>query len=123
MNTDIRLVNDNIDLLKELYSSGVNNIDLIYIDPPFNKGRVICSQASGYRFNDSWNKSGYTHDLNEISNIDSGLYEILRFLETKINANVIPYLSMIAIRCWYMYKLLSDKGSFYFHCDDTAGIM
>jgi 16S rRNA G966 N2-methylase RsmD len=53
MNTEIRLVNDNLEFLKELYSSGVNDISLIYIDPPFNKGRFICSQASGYRFNDS----------------------------------------------------------------------
>jgi DNA modification methylase len=119
MNTEIRLVNDNLEILKELYSSGVNDISLIYIDPPFNKGRVMRSPVNECNFNDAWHEYSYESELNEIAQLSRGLSEVISFLKDRIPQDYVAYLTAIGIRCWYMRELLKNTGSFYFHCDDT----
>ena len=36
-----------------------------------------------------------------------------------ISKSTVAYLTTIAHRLFYMYKLLKDTGSFYLHCDPT----
>ena len=120
-NAQIFLVRDNIDLLKDLHNSNTKDLDLIYIDPPFNKGRVFTDSLSGFEFSDSWSNYGYKDELNEIGQINPNLYSFLNNLEVCLPGSYINYLTAMGIRCWYMRELLKDTGSFYFHCDDTIG--
>lgn len=129
---------DCLDVLKELYYSRSNNsplgdggIDLIYIDPPFNSKRnynvlfesmdMKDANAQKQAFADTWSNYSYMDTLNEIAELDRDLYTVLKtFHDVKsISDSAVAYLTTMAIRIWYMHKLLKDTGSFYLHCDPT----
>lgn len=106
-------------------------IDLIYIDPPFNSKRnynvlfesmdMKDATAQKEAFADTWSNYSYMETLNEIAELDRELYTVLKtFHELKsISDSAVAYLTTMAIRIWYMHKLLKDTGSFYLHCDTT----
>jgi len=122
---------DNLDILKKLsddYPQGY--IDLIYIDPPFNSKRnynvlfedidLKDTKAQKEAFKDTWSNVSYIDTLNEIKSIDLNLHDFIDNLdEIGISQGAVSYLTMMAIRIWYMRKLLKDTGSFYLHCDPT----
>lgn len=122
---------DCLDVLKQLYASYPHGfIDLIYIDPPFNSKRnynilfesVDLSDTKAQReaFADTWSNIAFEDTLDEIKGLDLNLYNFLRALDTiNISKSSISYLSTMALRIWYMHKLLKDTGSFYLHCDPT----
>ena len=122
---------DNLDILKQLHAEHPHGfIDLIYIDPPFNSKRnynvlfesidLKDSTAQKEAFADTWTNVSYMDMLNELSDLDISLYNFLRNLDnTTISKGAISYLVTMAIRLWYMHKLLKDTGSFYLHCDPT----
>lgn len=105
-------------------------IDLIYIDPPFNSKRdynilfedidIKDATAQKKAFADTWSNVSYIDTLHELQKLDLNLYT---FLETLNNINVsksaVSYLTTMAIRIYYMHKVLKDTGSFYLHCDPT----
>ena len=122
---------DCLDVLKSLYKDNPKGfIDLIYIDPPFNSKRnynVLFEgvnlgdvKAQKEAFADTWSNISYLDTIAEIKEIDLNLW---RFLETLdgigISKSAISYLSIMAIRIWYMHKVLKKTGSFYLHCDPT----
>jgi DNA modification methylase len=47
--------------------------------------------------------------------------DVYTFIETldriRISKSAVAYLTTMAIRIWYMHRLLKDTGSFYLHCD------
>jgi adenine specific DNA methylase Mod len=120
---------DNLDILKDLhqqYPKGL--IDLIYIDPPFNSKRnynilfenidMEDTKAQKEAFADTWTNVNYIDELNEIQNLDLNVYRFLKAIEEiNISKGAVSYLTIMAIRLWYMHKLLKDTGSFYLHCD------
>ncbi len=122
---------DNIDVLKQLrkeYPHGV--IDLIYIDPPFNSKRnynilfedidLQDTKAQKEAFADTWSSVSYIDTIHEIQDIDLGLSRFLHALDqTAVSKSAISYLTTMAIRIWYMHKVLKETGSFYLHCDPT----
>jgi DNA modification methylase len=122
---------DNLDILKQLYAAHPNGfIDLIYIDPPFNSKRnynilfedvdLQDTKAQKEAFADTWSQVSYLDTLNEIHEIDLDLYNVLNVLDnTSLPKAAISYLCTMALRIWYMYKVLKDTGSFYLHCDPT----
>jgi len=122
---------DNLDILKQLYEENPKGlIDLIYIDPPFNSKRnynilfesvdLTDSTAQKEAFADTWTNVSYMDMLNELSDLDISLYNFLKNLDnTTIPKGAISYLVTMAIRLWYMHRLLKDSGSFYLHCDPT----
>jgi len=122
---------DNLNILKELYQQHPQGfIDLIYNDPPFNSKRnynvlfesVDLKDATAQKeaFADTWSNVSYMDTLNELSELDISLYNFLKNLDnTNISKGAISYLVTMAIRLWYMHKLLKDTGSFYLHCDPT----
>jgi site-specific DNA-methyltransferase (adenine-specific) len=122
---------DNLDILKQLYKENPKGlIDLIYIDPPFNSKRnynvlfesidLTDSTAQKEAFADTWSNVSYMDTLNELSDLDINLYNFLTNLDnTNISKGAISYLVTMAIRLWYMHKLLKYSGSFYLHCDPT----
>jgi DNA modification methylase len=122
---------DNLDILKELYHQHPEGfIDLIYIDPPFNSKRdynvlfesidLTDSTAQKEAFTDTWSNISYLVTLYELSDLDISLYNFLKNLDnTNISKGAISYLVTMAIRLWYIHKILKPTGSFYLHCDPT----
>ncbi|MCX6153636.1 MAG: DNA methyltransferase [Candidatus Kapabacteria bacterium] len=120
---------DCLDVLKKLHSEFPKGfIDLIYIDPPFNSKRnynilfesidLKNTKAQKEAFSDTWSNVSYQDTISEIREIDLNLYKYLSVLDDiKISISAISYLSTMAIRIWYMHKVLKDTGSFYLHCD------
>ena len=76
--------------LNELNLKG--KVDLVYIDPPYNTGRV-------FRMGNSISRS----ETGEIAYNDKYDFD--------------EYLEFIHKRVELIYELLSDRGSFYLHCD------
>ena len=123
---------DCLDVLKELNQQHPQPfIDLIYIDPPFNSKRnynilfesmdMKDANAQKQAFADTWSNYGYMDELNEIAELHKDLYEMLNMFHKlkSISDSATAYLSTMAIRIFYMHKLLKDTGSFYLHCDPT----
>jgi len=123
---------DCLNVLKELCpqpNKSEGFIDLIYIDPPFNSKRdynvlfeeaVIDATAQKKAFADTWSNVSYYDTLDEIRVIDLDLYTFLNTLNNiHISKSAVSYLTTMAIRIWYMHKVLKDTGSFYLHCDPT----
>lgn len=122
---------DNIFILKDLYNEYPKGlIDLIYIDPPFNSKRnynvlfesidLSDSTAQKEAFADTWSNISYIDTLSELADLNIHLYNFLKNLENiGISLSAVAYLTTMAIRLWYMQKLLKETGSFYLHCDPT----
>lgn len=114
---------DNIDVLQ-----GINDncIDLIYLDPPFNKKKVftapIGTTAEGASFRDIWKEK----DIKDhwIWDFSSTNYQLARFISSinnpknKENYNYC-YLVYMAKRLVECHRILKDTGGLYLHCDPT----
>ena len=121
---------DCLHILTKLYKEHSSFIDLIYIDPPFNSKRnynilfeeadIKDTQAQKEAFADTWSNVSYKDTLSEIQSLDLDLHKFLESLDhIRIPKSVVSYLTTMAIRIWYMHKVLKDTGSFYLHCDST----
>jgi site-specific DNA-methyltransferase (adenine-specific) len=115
--------------LKENYPQPF--IDLIYIDPPFNSKRnynvlfesmdMTDANAQKQAFADTWTNVAYMDELHMLAEMHKDLYDVLTaFSKAKsISDSAVAYLTTMALRIWYMHKILKDTGSFYLHCDET----
>ncbi len=123
---------DCLDVLKKLKEQHPQPfIDLIYIDPPFNSKRnynvlfesidMKDANAQKQAFSDTWSNYSYVDTLNEIAELHKDLYQMLNMFHNlkSISDSATAYLTTMAIRIFYMHKLLKDTGSFYMHCDPT----
>ncbi|MCL4550747.1 MAG: restriction endonuclease [Bacteroidetes bacterium] len=122
---------DCLDVLKELYREHPQGfIDLIYIDPPFNSKRdynilfedidLKDVKAQKEAFADTWSNVSYLDTLEEIKELNLDLYKLLKTLdEINISQSAVSYLTTMAIRIYYIHKVLKETGSFYLHCDPT----
>ncbi len=123
---------DCLDVLKELKEQHPQPfIDLIYIDPPFNSKRnynvlfesmdMKDANAQKQAFADTWSNYEYVDTLNELAEVHKDLYELLNMFHNlkSVSDSATAYLTTMAIRIYYMHKLLKDTGSFYLHCDPT----
>ncbi len=122
---------DCLDVLKSLHEKHpAGFIDLIYIDPPFNSKRnynilfedisLHDAQAQKQAFADTWSNVSYKDTLEQIKDIDLDLFHLLdNFDKIRISKGAVSYLTTMAIRIWYMHKVLNSTGSFYLHCDPT----
>ncbi|MBI4646602.1 MAG: site-specific DNA-methyltransferase [Bacteroidia bacterium] len=122
---------DNLEVLKRYYKEYPNGfIDLIYIDPPFNSKRnynvlfesidLTDTKAQKQAFADTWSNVLYIDALSEIQDMSPNLYNYLNCLDNiNVSKSAASYLTTMAIRIYYMHKLLNETGSFYLHCDPT----
>lgn len=95
---------DNLDILKFLPSE---SIDLIYIDPPFNTGKVQARTQIQTIRNDSGDRVGFNGQR----------YTTLP-LNTQMYVDIFDdYLDFLAPRLQEAYRLLAPHGSLYFHID------
>ena len=112
---------DNIDVLQGIDDE---TIDLVYLDPPFNKKRTfhapIGSRAEGASFRDTWYdediKKGY---LTLIADLYPMLYQYLKGVEEIESRSHRNYLIYMAQRLIEIKRILKDTGSVYLHCDNT----
>lgn len=95
------LVNDdNFKAMSVLLNKYENGIDLVYIDPPFN--------TNAY----------YYHDKVKTSHISNSRESVVAYKD-KFKFN--EYLEYIRERLILIHKLLSEKGTLYFHIDINIG--
>ncbi len=114
---------DNLDILQGINS---NSIDLIYLDPPFNKKKIFTSpirgSARGASFSDIFRAKDVKDEwLQTIKEDQDKLYSFLesvRVIEGRTSYNFC-YLAYMAIRLIEMHRILKDTGSIYLHCDPT----
>ncbi len=114
---------DNLEVLKGMDSESV---DLIYLDPPFNKKKTftapLTSTAKGASFKDIFQEEDVKSEWVETIREDNvSLYELLDFArkaEGRASYNFC-YLSYMAIRLIEIHRLLKNTGSVYLHCDPT----
>ncbi len=114
---------DNLDILQGINS---NSIDLIYLDPPFNKKKIFTSpirgSAKGASFSDIFTAEDVKDEwLQTIKEDQDKLYSFLesvKLIEGRTSYNFC-YLAYMAIRLMEMHRVLKDTGSIYLHCDPT----
>ena len=116
---------DNLDVLQGINSESV---DLIYLDPPFNKNKTftapIGSSAEGASFKDYFREEDVKDEWVETIKEDHiELYNFLNGVKSISNSKHYVYnycyLCYMAIRLIEMRRILKDMGSIYFHCDPT----
>ena len=121
---------DNLEVLK-----GINNnsIDLIYLDPPFNKKKEftapIDSSAEGASFKDWFREKDIKDEWVETIKEDyDGIYKFLiniknlSSFQSRKNKHYLYnycYLCYMAIRLIELHRILKETGSIYLHCDPT----
>jgi DNA modification methylase len=131
---------DNLDILRKLVADKVE-VDLCYIDPPFNSQRIYnqtystpskTDQAQAQAFVDTWQwdtvaQVGFyeiTHPSassrfgERTIDLFKGFHQILK--ETRDDRNLLAYLVSITLRLVEIHTLLKPTGSFFLHCDPTA---
>ncbi len=113
---------DNLPILRGLNS---DSIDLIYLDPPFNKGRQfhapIGTTAEGADFSDIWTPDSVKDEWhNQIIDKYPKLYKYLDSVGDIGSSSAKYYLIYMAVRLMEMGRILKETGSIYLHCDPTA---
>ena len=112
---------DNLDVLK-----GINSecIDLIYLDPPFNKNKEftapIGTSAEGASFKDIFREDDLKEEwLISIQEDHPDLFQYLNGIKGVGKPYYFAYLAYMAIRLLECHRLLKPTGSIYLHCDPT----
>ena len=116
---------DNLEVLRGMNSASV---DLIYLDPPFNKGKQfhapIGSKAEGADFSDIWHEDTVkTAQLLELADTHPELYRYIDGVGGITSRSAKWYLCFMAVRLLEMRRVLKDTGSIYLHCDPTANYL
>lgn len=113
---------DNLPVLRGIDS---HSVDLIYLDPPFNKGRnfhaPIGTTAEGASFHDIWSPDEVKDEWhNQINDRFPELYKYLDAVGDIGSRSAKYYLIYMAVRLIEMKRVLKDTGSLYLHCDPTV---
>ena len=112
---------DNLDILER-----INNecIDLIYLDPPFNKNKTftapIGSSAEGASFKDIFKEEDVKEEwIKTLKEDEESLFKFLNGIkEIGTNYNFC-YLCYMAIRLIEINRILKETGGLFLHCDPT----
>ena len=112
---------DNLDVLR-----GINTacIDLIYLDPPFNKNKTfaapIGSSAEGAEFSDIFREEDVKDEwLVAIKEDQPELFHYLNGIKGVGNSYNFAYLAYMAIRLLECWRVMKKTASIYLHCDPT----
>lgn len=115
------LCKDNLEVLRGINASC---IDLIYLDPPFNKKKEFAAStgsiAEGASFSDVFREEDIKEEwLQAIHEDNKELRKFLMGVKDLGNPYNFAYLVYMAIRLIEMHRVLKDTGSLYLHCDST----
>ncbi|MDI9408760.1 MAG: DNA methyltransferase [Candidatus Pacebacteria bacterium] len=115
--------NDNIEILRGIDSG---TVDLIYLDPPFNKKQIfaapIGSSAEGAEFKDYWGEEDMKEEWFKLIANDEDYSHLPKFMEGIVSighGSNHYYLAYMAVRLIELRRVLKPSGSLYFHCDNT----
>ena len=100
-------------------------IDLIYLDPPFNKKKKFKSPlgrpAKGAEFKDIWTDEDVRYgQYSQIAADYPQIHQIILAAEHTYDRSMMIYLMAMSIRLVEMHRILKPDGSIYLHCDPTA---
>ncbi len=95
---------DNLEILKTLPD---NSVDLIYIDPPFNTGKVQSRTQIKTERSENGARKGFGDQLYDTKILSERAYQD-RFDD---------YQAFLLPRMQEAYRILADHGSLYFHID------
>jgi len=105
---------------------GMNDecIDLMYLDPPFNKNKTftapVGSSAEGAEFKDIFREEDVKDEwVRTIEQDYDELYSLLIGIKSFSNSYNYCYCVYMAIRLLEMQRILKPTGSLYLHCDQT----
>ncbi len=114
------------DNLKVLQGINSNTIDLIYLDPPFNKKKVftapIGSSAKGAEFSDIFTEQDVKQEwIESIKEDNEKLHNFLSGIKNidGVHSYNFCYLAYMSIRLIECHRILKNTGSIYVHCDPT----
>ena len=112
---------DNLDVLDAINS---DSVDLIYLDPPFNKKKQftapVGSAAEGASFSDIFREEDIKDEwVQSIRYENHELYSYLKGVKEFSNRYNYCYLVYMSIRLLAMYRILKPTGTIYLHCDPT----
>ena len=112
---------DNLDVLR-----GINDecIDLIYLDPPFNKNKQFAApigrEAEGAAFKDMFREEDIKDEwLGQMADQYPLMFEYLNGISNIGHSSNKYYLCFMAIRLIEIRRVLKKTGSVYLHCDQT----
>ena len=109
---------DNLDVLR-----GINDecIDLIYLDPPFNKQDMftapIGTAEGSISFQNTWGTEALKKEWVDELKGEKNLTQYLKNVRDFSGASKYSYLVFMAIRLKEMKRILKSTGSIYYHCD------
>ncbi len=114
---------DNLEILQGI---NTNCIDLIYLDPPFNKKKIFTaplgSSAAGASFKDIFTQEDVKEEwVQTIAEDHDHIWHLLnavKRIEGGSSYNFC-YLAYMAIRLIECHRILNATGSIYLHCDPT----
>ena len=109
-------IGDNLDVLRELSSKSV---DLIYLNPPGNTGRLQEGErlAAGVSYEDTWTAADVRDDwLAEIETRSSGVHALLNSAMVVHGESMAAYLTFMAVRLLGLQRVMKRTGSIYLHC-------
>jgi site-specific DNA-methyltransferase (adenine-specific) len=121
---------DNLDVLRRYV--GDEEVDLVYLDPPFNSNadyNVLFAEQDGSRsaaqvkaFGDTWQwDEGAVAAYQEVVEAGGETSRALRALHDLLGpSNMLAYLSMMAPRLVELRRVMKPTASIYLHCDPTA---
>jgi DNA modification methylase len=121
---------DNLDILRRYIDDG--SIDLIYLDPPWNKKatyNILFAEKNGSdsaaqikAFEDTWRwDQASSQAYHEVVESGGRVADAMLAFRTLLGDNdMLAYLSMMAPRLVELHRVLKPTGSIYLHCDPTA---
>ncbi len=112
---------DNLDIMQGINAACV---DLIYLDPPFNKNKKftapIGTSAEGASFKDIFREDDLKDEwLLTIAEDEPELFHYLNGIKGVGKPYNFAYLAYMAIRLIECRRILKPAGSVYLHCDPT----
>ncbi len=104
ISTDHVFLADNLEVLRGLSD---NSAQLIYIDPPFNTGKIQKRESIKTRKSETGSRLGFKGDT----------YETIRGLATSYNDQFEDYWSFLGPRLAEAHRILAPTGTLYLHLD------
>lgn len=111
---------DNLPILR-----GINTacVDMIYLDPPFNKNKKFTMPVGGKTetaYSDIFRRKDAKDEyVKSIQGENHELYAYLSGVNEFSNEYIYCYLVYMAVRLIECRRVLKDTGSLYLHCDPT----
>ncbi|MDD9828043.1 MAG: DNA methyltransferase, partial [Deltaproteobacteria bacterium] len=110
---------DNLEVMRGMDS---DSVDLIYLDPPFNKKKQFHaptgSAARGASFKDWWTMDDVKFEyMEQLERKHPDLVSLIHAAGLVGHRSNTPYLLYMAPRLVEMRRILKDTGSLYLHCD------